>query len=70
MVSGLLSTSHELGIALVLPVLSTVAASSAGGLADAFVAAAAIAAGAAVLAFTALRRSDVAPGTRPAMAAH
>jgi EmrB/QacA subfamily drug resistance transporter len=40
------------------------------GLADALVAAAAIAAGAAVLAFTALRRSDVAPGTRPAMAAH
>jgi EmrB/QacA subfamily drug resistance transporter len=70
MVSGLLSTSHELGIALVLPVLSTVAATSAGGLADAFVAAAAIAAGAALLALAVLRRSDVAPGARPAMAAH
>jgi EmrB/QacA subfamily drug resistance transporter len=81
MVSGLVTTSHELGIALVLPVLSTIAASQIGadmttagvdpslvtmGFGDAFRAAAAIAFGAALLALVALRRSDVTAGTAPA----
>jgi EmrB/QacA subfamily drug resistance transporter len=82
LVSGLTTTAHEIGIALVLPVLSTIAASGAGadliegagldpgaataGFGDAFRAAAVITAGAALLALTLLRRSDVAPGTQPA----
>ena len=81
MVSGLVTTSHELGIALVLPVLSTIAASQIGadmttagvdpslvtmGFGDAFRAAAAMAFGAALLALVALRRSDVTAGTAPA----
>jgi sugar phosphate permease len=72
MVSGLLTTSHELGIAIVLPVLSTIATSgmAAGtdGFRDAFLAAAAISIGAAVVALVGLRRSDVAPGTEGAFA--
>jgi EmrB/QacA subfamily drug resistance transporter len=86
LVSGLTTTAHELGIALVLPVLSTIAADRIGtetvtavgadpglvtaGLGDAFLAAAAIAFGAALLAVIALRRSDVASGANPAMAGH
>lgn len=77
-VSGLVSTAHELGVALVLPVLSTVAVSGidgggsdlagldpalmTGGLADGFVAAAIISVGAAILAGVALRRGDVGEG--------
>ncbi len=77
-VSGLVSTSHELGVAFILPVLSTIAvngietggagiagldpASMTGGLADGFAAAALISLGAALLAVVALRRSDVAEG--------
>jgi EmrB/QacA subfamily drug resistance transporter len=64
LVSGLLTTSHEIGIALVLPVLSTIAVT--GTLGDAFRAATAIAAAAALLALVAVRRSDVAPGTTAA----
>jgi len=79
-VSGLVSTSHEIGVALVLPVLSTVAVSGidthgagiagldpatmTSGLADGFSAAALISIGAALLAVVALRRSDVAKGTQ------
>lgn len=63
-VSGVLTTSHEIGIALVLPVLSTIAVD--GSLGDAFRAATAIAAAAAVLALVAVRRSDVAPGSSAA----
>jgi EmrB/QacA subfamily drug resistance transporter len=86
LVSGLTSTAHEIGIALVLPVLSTIAASQIGtetvtaagadpglltaGFGDAFRAAAAIALGASLLALVALRRSDVAPGAQPAFAGH
>ena len=87
MVSGLTTTSHEIGIALVLPVLSTIAVSGIGagtlaaaegidpelvtaGFGDAFLAAAAIALGAALLALAVLRRSDLAPGAAPAFAAH
>jgi EmrB/QacA subfamily drug resistance transporter len=86
LVSGLTTTAHELGIALVLPVLSTIAASQIGaetvtaagvdpgllteGFGDAFRAAAAIAIGASLLALVALRRSDVAPGAQPALAGH
>jgi EmrB/QacA subfamily drug resistance transporter len=81
LVSGLTTTSHEIGIALVLSVLSTIAASQVGGgtletaadaaqltagFGDAFRGAAAIALGGALLALVALRRADVAPGTRPA----
>ena len=83
MVSGLTTTSHEVGISLVLPVLSTIAASGIGaeamsagvdpslvtaGLGDAFRAAAVIVFAAAVLAIVALRRSDIAPGAQPAFA--
>lgn len=86
MVSGLTTTSHELGIALVLPLLSTVAAASIGGRLDAaatldpsaitggfssaFTVGAAIMAGAVVLTLLALRRDDVAPGAAPALAHH
>jgi EmrB/QacA subfamily drug resistance transporter len=86
LVSGLTTTAHELGIALVLPLLSTIAASQIGadtvtaagldpgllteGFGDAFRAAAAIAIAAALLALAALRRSDVAPGAQPAFAGH
>lgn len=79
-VSGLVSTSHELGVALILPILSTVAvsgidthgaglagldpASMTAGLADGFSAAAIIAAGAALLALVALRRSDAVEGVQ------
>jgi EmrB/QacA subfamily drug resistance transporter len=82
MVSGLTTTAHELGIALVLPVLSTIAASRIGGggieaaapdpgamaagFGDAFVAAAVIALGATLITLVALRRSDVAAGRQPA----
>jgi EmrB/QacA subfamily drug resistance transporter len=82
MVSGLTATAHEIGIALVLPVLSTIAAGRIGGesieaagldpgavaagFGDAFSGAAGIALGAALLALVALRRSDVAPGAQPA----
>jgi EmrB/QacA subfamily drug resistance transporter len=82
MVSGLTTTAHEVGIALVLPVLSTIAASGIGGqgidaaatdpaavtagFGDGFSAAAAIALGAALLTLVALRRSDVPAGTQPA----
>jgi EmrB/QacA subfamily drug resistance transporter len=82
MVSGLTATAHEIGIALVLPVLSTIAAGGIGGerietagldpgavtagFGDAFSAAAGIALGAALLALVALRRSDIAPGAQPA----
>jgi EmrB/QacA subfamily drug resistance transporter len=86
-ISGLTSTAHEIGISLVLAVLSTIAASQIGGggidqaagadpvqltagFGDAFRAAAAIGAGGALLALTALRRDDVAPGTAPAFAGH
>ena len=72
-VSGLTTTAHELGIALVLPVLSTIAASRDVlplGFGDAFRAAALLAFAAALLALLMLRRSDVAPGTRPALAGH
>ena len=79
-VSGLVSTSHEIGVALILPVLSTVAVSGidtggaglagldaatmTSGLADGFGAAAVISVGAALLAMVALRRSDVAKGAQ------
>jgi EmrB/QacA subfamily drug resistance transporter len=72
-VSGLTTTAHELGIALVLPVLSTIAASRdllPLGFGDAFRAAALLAFAAALLALLMLRRSDVAPGTRPAITGH
>jgi EmrB/QacA subfamily drug resistance transporter len=85
LVSGLTNTAHEIGIALVLAVLSTIALGGVGagtlagaaeidpalatdGFADAFRAAAWIAFGAAVLALTALRGSDVARGSEPAFA--
>jgi EmrB/QacA subfamily drug resistance transporter len=73
LVSGLTTTAHELGIALVLPVLSTIAASRellTLGFGDAFRAAAVLAFAAALLALALLRRSDVAPGTQPALAGH
>jgi EmrB/QacA subfamily drug resistance transporter len=73
MVSGLTTTAHELGIALVLPVLSTIAASAdtpTAGFGDAFRAAAVLAFGAALLTLILLRRSDVAPGAQPALAGH
>lgn len=84
LVSGLTSTAHELSIALVLPVLSTIVAHQVGtgalggaadptdlaaGLADGFLVAAAIALAGGVLALVALRRTDVAAGT-PAMHVH
>jgi EmrB/QacA subfamily drug resistance transporter len=72
-VSGLTTTAHELGIALVLPVLSTIAASAdtpTAGFGDAFRAAAVLAFGAALLALLLLRRSDVAPGAQPVLAGH
>jgi EmrB/QacA subfamily drug resistance transporter len=64
LVSGLLTTAHEIGIALVLPVLSTIALS--GTIGDAFRAATALSAAAALLALVAVRRSDVAPGSTAA----
>jgi EmrB/QacA subfamily drug resistance transporter len=86
MVSGLTTTAHEIGIALVLPVLSTIASGGIGteslaaagadpglvaeGFGDALLAAAGISFAAALLALAALRRSDVAPGSRPAFAGH
>jgi EmrB/QacA subfamily drug resistance transporter len=73
LVSGLTTTAHELGIALVLPVLSTIAASRellTLGFGDAFRAAAVLAFAAALLALALLRRSDVAPGAQPALAGH
>jgi EmrB/QacA subfamily drug resistance transporter len=73
LISGLTSTAHEIGIALVLAVLSTIAATQpelTAGFADAFRGAAVIGFGGALLALTALRRDDVAPGTVPAFAAH
>jgi EmrB/QacA subfamily drug resistance transporter len=83
LVSGLVATSHELGIALVLSVLAAIAtagvdAGAAGGaalahaqtagFADAFAAAALLSIAAALLALVGLRRGDVAPGPRPAFA--
>jgi len=62
--SGLLTTSHEIGIALVLPVLSTIALN--GSRADAFRTATVICLGAALLVLAALRRSDVAAGSHAA----
>lgn len=86
MVSGRVSTAHEVGAALVLPVLSTVAVSAAGlagveaaaaapgavaaGIGDAFRVAAGIAAGAALVALVALRHVPAAPGAHHAMHAH
>jgi EmrB/QacA subfamily drug resistance transporter len=86
LVSGLTTTAHEIGIALVLPVLSTIAVSRIGGgtlaaagidpelatagFGDAFRGAAVIALVAALLAALGLRRSDVAPGGQPAFAHH
>jgi hypothetical protein len=85
-VSGLTTTAHEIGIALVLPALSTIAVSRIGddvpltagldpelataGFGDAFTGAALISLAAALLALAALRRSDVAPGAEPAFAGH
>ena len=83
MVSGLVTTAHEVGIALVLPALSAVATAALGGealaaaaridpaalpagMGDALRVAAAVAAGAALLAAFALRRGDVARDARPA----
>jgi predicted MFS family arabinose efflux permease len=78
LVSGLTTTAHEIGIALVLAVLSSVAFGGAlasldaealaGGFADGFRGAASIALAASLLAVVALRRSDVAPGTHAAFA--
>jgi EmrB/QacA subfamily drug resistance transporter len=81
LVSGLTTTAHEIGIALVLAVLSSIAfggslASTAGldpaalasGFGDAFRGAAAVALGASLLAAFALRGSEVTPGTHAAFA--
>ncbi|MET0414500.1 MAG: MFS transporter [Actinoplanes sp.] len=75
-VSGLAGAAHELSVALVLPVLATVAAAGlpgesasvditllASGFADAFRTAAALALAGALLALVALRRTDTAAGT-------
>ncbi|WP_053226035.1 MFS transporter [Solirubrobacter soli] len=62
LVSGLMSTAHEIGIALVLPVLSTIALN--GG--DAFNAAGVFCVAAALLALVGVRRADVAPGSATA----
>jgi hypothetical protein len=64
LVSGLMSTAHELGIALVLPVLSTIALD--GTVGDAFAAATAFCGAAALLALLGVRRTDVAPGSATA----
>jgi hypothetical protein len=84
-VSGLLTTAHEVGAALVLPILSTIAVSGIGpdtiptaadpatitsGIGDAFAAAVIITSAASLLALVALRRNDVAPGTQAAFAHH
>jgi Flp pilus assembly protein protease CpaA len=82
----LTTTAHELGIALVLSVLTAVAvgrigggdldpagvtaAELASGLAVAFRAASAVALAAMVVALLGLRRDDVAPGTAPAVVGH
>jgi EmrB/QacA subfamily drug resistance transporter len=67
LVSGLVTTSHEVGAALVLPVLSTVAVD--GGIDAAFRAAGAIMLGAALLAVLTLRKGDVvSTGDRAAFA--
>jgi EmrB/QacA subfamily drug resistance transporter len=84
--SGLTNTAHELGIALVLSLLSTIAASKIGGtaglvghadpgqlaagLSDAFRAAAAVAFAASLIAVVALRGSDVPAGTEAAFSMH
>jgi EmrB/QacA subfamily drug resistance transporter len=84
--SGLTTTAHELGIALVLSVLTAVAAGRIGGgaldpggvtaaelaagLGLAFRTASAIALAAMVVALLGLRRDDVAPGTAPAVMGH
>ncbi|MGH9248962.1 MAG: MFS transporter [Acidimicrobiales bacterium] len=81
--SGLTTTAHEFGIALILSVLSAIAASSVdggvegadaieltAGFADAFRAAALIALAGVVLTLVALRRSDVTTGTTPARLGH
>jgi hypothetical protein len=85
LVSGLTTTAHELGIALILPVLSTVAAgeladihaTGPGGVAglassfgDALLVGGLVLAAAALLAVTLLRREDVMPGAVPAVAHH
>jgi EmrB/QacA subfamily drug resistance transporter len=73
MVSGLTTMAHELGIAFVLPVLSTIAAGSEllpSGLGDAFRAAALLAFGSALLPLVWLRRSDVTAPAQPALAGH
>jgi EmrB/QacA subfamily drug resistance transporter len=73
LVSGLATTAHELGIALVLAVLSTIAIGGSGapvvsGLDDALRGAAAIALAASLVAATALRRSDAGHDAHPAFA--
>ncbi len=81
LISGLTTTAHEIGIALVLAVLSSIAfggtlASAAGigsatvaaGLHDAFLGATVLALGASGLAATGLRRSDVTAGAHTAFA--
>ena len=81
-ISGLVTTAHELSIALMLPVLTTIAIGSLGGapghaggataltdgFADAFAAGGAFLVVATVFALLVLRRSDVAPGARAAFA--
>lgn len=77
LVSGLTSTAHELSIALILPVLATLAAAGAGasllgaghdavaladGVGTAFTAAAGVALAGSVVALTLLRRGDVVAG--------
>jgi EmrB/QacA subfamily drug resistance transporter len=82
LVSGLVSTAHEIGIALVLAVLSTIAVVQIGGsagtdtsqlaagVADAYRAAAAVALIGALVAVAALRRRDVVIGETTAIMAH
>jgi hypothetical protein len=84
--SGLTTTAHELGIALVLSVLTAIAAGRVGGgaldpsdvdavgltaiIGTAFRSASAIAFAAMVIALVGLRRSDVAPGNAPSVMGH
>jgi EmrB/QacA subfamily drug resistance transporter len=84
--SGLTTTAHELGIALVLSVLTAIAAGRVGsgvldpggvdaaeltaGIGTAFGSASAIAFAAMVIALVGLRRGDVAPGNAPAVMGH
>lgn len=86
LVSGLISTAHELGGAIVLPLLSTVAITAAGGtievagvlppdvlvggIGDALLGAALLCTGAALLAVAVMRRDDVRAGTGHAVGMH